>query len=109
MCAMYGCPVDASAEPIEPSSRTLRVIAFQRRTNGIGLLPPAGGISEAGFCIVLLVDISPSITAGRVRICTPPSPCVCAKSSKCRGYFFVWQSCTSYVLKLNGLLSCVHD
>src|ERR1700691_1354646 len=31
MCAMYGCPVEASAEPIDPSSRSLRVTAFQRR------------------------------------------------------------------------------
>jgi hypothetical protein len=31
MCAMYGCRVEASAEPIDPSSRSLRVTAFQRR------------------------------------------------------------------------------
>ena len=36
MCAMYGCPVEASAEAIDPTSRTLRVTAFQRRCNGIG-------------------------------------------------------------------------
>lgn len=31
ICAMYGWPVEASALPIETSSRTLRVAAFQRR------------------------------------------------------------------------------
>jgi hypothetical protein len=36
MCAIYGCPVEASADPIEASSRTFRVTALQRRFNGIG-------------------------------------------------------------------------
>jgi hypothetical protein len=31
MCAIYGCPVEASADPIDPSSRSFRVTAFQRR------------------------------------------------------------------------------
>src|SRR5215469_9562589 len=31
ICAMYGWPVETSALPIEVSSRTLRVAAFQRR------------------------------------------------------------------------------
>src|ERR1019366_6330079 len=36
MCAIYGCPVEASAEAIDPNSRNLRVTAFLRRCKVIG-------------------------------------------------------------------------
>src|SRR5277367_2271414 len=61
MCAIYGCPVDITADPIEPSSRSLRVTAFQRRLAGIGRLPFATAVLEAE-------DISPlSITNCSLR------------------------------------------
>src|SRR5271168_1687867 len=47
MCAIYGCPVDITAEPIEPSSRSLRATAFRRRLAGIGRLPFAKAVVEA--------------------------------------------------------------
>jgi hypothetical protein len=36
MCAMYGCAVSTSAEPIDSNSRSLRVAARQRRRIGMG-------------------------------------------------------------------------
>jgi hypothetical protein len=53
MCAMYGCPVDSTADPIEPSSRSFRVTAFQRRLAVIGRLPFTTAVVGAE-------DISPS-------------------------------------------------
>src|SRR5271155_1442487 len=47
MCAIYGCPVDNTADPIEPSSRSLRVTAFIQRLAGIGRLPFATAVVEA--------------------------------------------------------------
>src|SRR5579859_3332562 len=54
MCAMYGWPVEASAEPIEPSSRSLRVTAFMRRVpllEGLtALIVRTAGVSTPVVC-----------------------------------------------------------
>jgi hypothetical protein len=47
MCAIYGCDVEATAEAMLPSSRSLRVIALRRRERGIGRFTGSVGISKA--------------------------------------------------------------
>src|SRR5260370_27293883 len=64
MCAIYGCPVETSAEPIDASSRTLRVTAFQRRFALIGRLAIAVVEAEG---IVTLKYIEPSRTHTQKR------------------------------------------
>src|SRR5260370_1408346 len=57
ICAIYGCPVETTAEPMDANSRTLRVTAFQRRFALIGRLPVV--VIEAED-IVTLKYIEPS-------------------------------------------------
>src|SRR6202000_2757590 len=47
ICAIYGCPVEITAEPIEPSSRSLRVTALRRRLAVMGRRPVATAVVEA--------------------------------------------------------------
>jgi hypothetical protein len=62
MCAIYGCPVEASADPIEASSRTFRVTAVQRRFNGI----------ERGVIWVGVVVVEGIWVAGVIRLSINP-------------------------------------
>src|SRR5882757_8191666 len=72
MCAIYGCPVEASAEPIDASSRTLRVTAFQRRFALIDRLTVA--VVEAED-IVIFKYIEPSRPHAETAARRPPLPC----------------------------------
>src|SRR5579884_3452366 len=65
MCAMYGCAVSNSAQPIEASSRTLRVAAFQRRREGIGRRYSAAALLSATAISLILPDASLNPTRQR--------------------------------------------
>ena len=51
MCAMYGCEVEAKADPIDPSSRSFRVTARQR------LLPAAERLVPCVPVFIIPLDI----------------------------------------------------